>query len=312
MLQILDAHWREHLAALDHLRQGIHLRGYAQKNPKQEYKREAFELFGAMVEAVKLEVTKTLTAVQIRTQEDIKPDDAAARRERAPACTRAPTAAPSRSRRQRRRRGRRGAEEAADRALGAEGRAQRSLPLRLGQEIQALPRQAYLGRRVMAVNLPPPDPDALHPVAGVELGVAMAGIKKPGRKDLLVMRLAPGAAVAGVFTQNRFCAAPVLLCRKHLKNEIRALVVNTGNANAGTGEDGLKRALQVCEALAGHLGCKPQRGAAVLDRRDHGAAAGGAHRRRAAESAAGEERLAVGGRGDHDDRHGAEGLLARR
>ena len=76
MLQILDAHWREHLAALDHLRQGIHLRGYAQKNPKQEYKREAFELFGAMVEAVKLEVTKTLTAVEIRTQDDVpKPDD---------------------------------------------------------------------------------------------------------------------------------------------------------------------------------------------------------------------------------------------
>jgi preprotein translocase subunit SecA len=77
MLQILDAHWREHLAALDHLRQGIHLRGYAQKNPKQEYKREAFELFGAMVEAVKLEVIKTLTAVQIKTQDDIKPDDQA-------------------------------------------------------------------------------------------------------------------------------------------------------------------------------------------------------------------------------------------
>jgi len=74
MLQILDAHWREHLAALDHLRQGIHLRGYAQKNPKQEYKREAFELFGVMVEAVKLEVTKTLTAVQIKTQDDLKPD----------------------------------------------------------------------------------------------------------------------------------------------------------------------------------------------------------------------------------------------
>jgi preprotein translocase subunit SecA len=75
MLQILDAHWREHLAALDHLRQGIHLRGYAQKNPKQEYKREAFELFGAMVESVKLEVIKTLTAVEIRTQDDIRPDD---------------------------------------------------------------------------------------------------------------------------------------------------------------------------------------------------------------------------------------------
>src|SRR5260221_6498786 len=77
MLQILDAHGREHLAALDHLRQGIHLRGYAQKNPKQEYKREAFELFGAMVESVKLEVVKTLTAVEIKTQEDIKPDDQA-------------------------------------------------------------------------------------------------------------------------------------------------------------------------------------------------------------------------------------------
>ena len=75
MLQILDAHWREHLAALDHLRQGIHLRGYAQKNPKQEYKREAFELFGSMLEAVKLEVTKTLIAVEIRTSEEIPEAD---------------------------------------------------------------------------------------------------------------------------------------------------------------------------------------------------------------------------------------------
>ena len=76
MLQILDAHWREHLAALDHLRQGIHLRGYAQKNPKQEYKREAFELFGVMIEAVKLEVIKTLTAVEIRSEAEVpKADD---------------------------------------------------------------------------------------------------------------------------------------------------------------------------------------------------------------------------------------------
>ena len=75
MLQILDGHWREHLAALDHLRQGIHLRGYAQKNPKQEYKREAFELFGVMVEAVKLEVVKTLTAVEIRAKEDVPQAD---------------------------------------------------------------------------------------------------------------------------------------------------------------------------------------------------------------------------------------------
>jgi preprotein translocase subunit SecA len=75
MLQILDAHWREHLAALDHLRQGIHLRGYAQKNPKQEYKREAFELFGAMIEAVKLEVTRTLVAVEIRASDEVPKAD---------------------------------------------------------------------------------------------------------------------------------------------------------------------------------------------------------------------------------------------
>jgi preprotein translocase subunit SecA len=77
MLQILDGHWREHLAALDHLRQGIHLRGYAQKNPKQEYKREAFELFGAMLEAVKLEVTRTLVAVEIRASEEVPRADVA-------------------------------------------------------------------------------------------------------------------------------------------------------------------------------------------------------------------------------------------
>ncbi len=109
----------------------------------------------------------------------------------------------------------------------------------------------------MAVNLAAPDPASLHPVPGVELGIAMAGVKKPGRRDLLVMRLAPGTSVAGVFTRNRFCAAPVLLAKKHLANPVRALVVNTGNANAGTGADGLKRALAVCGALAGQLGAKP-------------------------------------------------------
>jgi glutamate N-acetyltransferase / amino-acid N-acetyltransferase len=110
----------------------------------------------------------------------------------------------------------------------------------------------------MAVNLAAPRAEDLHPVQGVELGVAMAGVRKANRKDLLVMRLAEGSAVAGVFTRNRFCAAPVLLCKRNLKPSkaaIRAMVVNTGNANAGTGADGLKRAGQVCEALAVHLGC---------------------------------------------------------
>jgi glutamate N-acetyltransferase/amino-acid N-acetyltransferase len=107
----------------------------------------------------------------------------------------------------------------------------------------------------MAVNLPAPDPAGLFPVRGVTLGVAMAGVRKPGRKDLLVIRLAPGAVAAGVFTKNRFCAAPVVLAKRHLRRAVRALVVNTGNANAGTGADGLRRARAVCESAAVLLGC---------------------------------------------------------
>ncbi|CAN5145824.1 bifunctional glutamate N-acetyltransferase/amino-acid acetyltransferase ArgJ [soil metagenome] len=108
----------------------------------------------------------------------------------------------------------------------------------------------------MPVNLPLPQAADLHPVAGVELGYAEAGVRKPNRKDVLVITVAPGARVAGVFTLNRFCAAPVTLCKQHLAahGEIRALVVNTGNANAGTGEEGLRRATEVCSALAGKLG----------------------------------------------------------
>ncbi|MBM3368771.1 MAG: bifunctional glutamate N-acetyltransferase/amino-acid acetyltransferase ArgJ [Betaproteobacteria bacterium] len=108
----------------------------------------------------------------------------------------------------------------------------------------------------MAVRLDPPDPAALHPVPGVELGIAMAGVKKANRKDLLVMRFASGSTVAGVFTKNRFCAAPVVLAKRNIGNALRALVVNTGNANAGTGKEGLKRAGAVCIALARLLGCK--------------------------------------------------------
>jgi len=112
----------------------------------------------------------------------------------------------------------------------------------------------------MPVNLNLPDLASLLPVPGVELGVASAGIKKVGRKDVLVMRLAHDSEVVGVFTQNRFCAAPVTVCLEHLHNEdgIRALVVNTGNANAGTGEDGLRRAHETCAALAEQLGFEPE------------------------------------------------------
>jgi len=107
----------------------------------------------------------------------------------------------------------------------------------------------------MPVNLSAPDPNDLHPVAGIRIGVVQAGIRKAGRKDVTVFLLDEGTSVAGVFTQNRFCAAPVQICRQHLQSTkgIRALVINTGNANAGTGEDGLRRAQATCEALASEL-----------------------------------------------------------
>ena len=115
----------------------------------------------------------------------------------------------------------------------------------------------------MTVNLPLPLKSELKPVKGFEMGIAEAGIKRANRKDLLVMTLVPGSQVAGVFTLNRFCAAPVQICREHLARnggtgDIRALVVNTGNANAGTGETGMRHAQETCLALAKDLRLKPE------------------------------------------------------
>jgi len=112
----------------------------------------------------------------------------------------------------------------------------------------------------MPVNLSTPVAAQLLPVAGVSLGTAEAGIKRADRKDLLVIKLDEGATVAGVFTTNRFCAAPVTVAKDHLAagKGIRALVVNTGNANAGTGEQGMNAALTTCAALAKLLGCTPE------------------------------------------------------
>ena len=111
----------------------------------------------------------------------------------------------------------------------------------------------------MPVNLPPLDPAQLHPVAGVRWGVTEAGVRKANRKDVSVMLLDAGASVTGVFTKNRFCAAPVQVCREHLQGGqgIRAMVINTGNANAGTGAPGLAHARQTCEAMASLLNCQP-------------------------------------------------------
>ena len=111
----------------------------------------------------------------------------------------------------------------------------------------------------MPVNLSAPNPAELFPIAGVRLGVTEAGIRKQGRKDLTVILLDEGASVSGVFTRNRFCAAPVQVCREHLSLGlgIRAMVINTGNANAGTGEEGLERTRETCRALASRLHLAP-------------------------------------------------------
>ncbi len=111
----------------------------------------------------------------------------------------------------------------------------------------------------MPVNLSAPVAAQLLPVAGVSLGIAEAGIKRANRKDLLVIKLDDGATIAGVFTTNRFCAAPVTVAKQHLATGkgIRALVVNTGNANAGTGEQGMNAARTTCTELAKLLGCAP-------------------------------------------------------
>ncbi|MEI6804452.1 MAG: bifunctional glutamate N-acetyltransferase/amino-acid acetyltransferase ArgJ [Burkholderiales bacterium] len=108
----------------------------------------------------------------------------------------------------------------------------------------------------MPVNLPLPDAQALYAIDGLRIGVTQAGVRKVGRKDLSVMLLDPGASVGAVFTTNRYCAAPVQMCRTHLASArgVRALLINTGNANAGTGADGLARARSTCVALARELG----------------------------------------------------------
>jgi glutamate N-acetyltransferase/amino-acid N-acetyltransferase len=111
----------------------------------------------------------------------------------------------------------------------------------------------------MPVNLPAPRAESLFSIPGVRIGVAEAAIRKPDRKDLTVVLIDAGASVWGVFTKNRFCAAPVQVCREHLAGgDIRAMVINTGNANAGTGEDGLVRARTTCIALARKLELAPE------------------------------------------------------
>ena len=110
----------------------------------------------------------------------------------------------------------------------------------------------------MPVNIIPPLSEELLPIRGLSLGIAAAGIKKTNCNDLLLMVLDEGSRVAGLFTQNRFCAAPVIVAKEHLSglnSSVRALVINTGNANAGTGQQGIDSARSTCSAVARLLGC---------------------------------------------------------
>ncbi len=247
MLQILDQRWKEHLATMDHLRQGIHLRAYAQKQPKQEYKREAFELFQELLYVIKRDVIRLLSRVQIERPESC-------RRNRAAPSRRAGEADALHAS------GRSAATNGDGEPEAAEPVAQKAetfvrherkvgrneaVPVRLGKEIQALPRTD----RLMAVNLPPLG--KLASIRGIRIGTASAGIKQTQRDDLVVMSLAAGSRVAGVFTQSSFKAAPVRVCEEHLSRAApRAILVNSGNANAATGSAGIEDALQCCRWVA--------------------------------------------------------------
>jgi hypothetical protein len=282
LLQSIDTHWREHLASLDYLRQGIHLRGYAQKQPKQEYKREAFELFGQLLDSVKNEVTKVLMTVRCSPANSWS---------RPPRTWRARRAHRQRHlhRAHRDRRGR-----------GARGR----------ELISSTPPKRTFHAREPVCPSHPATPCIAVP--GVRIGVAEAGVRKANRKDLTVVLIDEGAAVGGVFTQNRFCAAPVQVCRDHLAANVR---------HPRDGDQHRQRQRRHRRGRPGahahHLhraGAPSEHRAradpAVLDRRDHGAAAGGPHRGRPAGRARRcvARPLGARGRGHHDHRHRAQGL----
>ena len=136
----------------------------------------------------------------------------------------------------------------------------------------------------MAVNYQETNAASLLPIGGIGIFVGQAGVKKPQHDDLTLLTLSAGCTIGAVFTQNRFCAAPVRVCKRHLAQaaHIRALVVNTGNANAGTGEEGYERAVAVCAAAAKQGRLQNGGGAAVFHRRDSRTAAVRQNHRRAA------------------------------
>ena len=336
MLQTLDQHWREHLAALDHLRQGIHLRGYAQKNPKQEYKREAFELFSDMLDRIKQDVVKVVLTVQVRTQRGRAGGRGGAGR--APTCKyqhadydEALAPAHAGRRRVRRRRSRRSC--APDEKVGrndpcpcGSGKKYKQCHGQLGADagrsLGRLRRAANARRPTtlplaltMPVNYTPPTPEPLLPVAGVTLGHRRRGASRTGRATIvLLVALEPGHA-----RRRRLHAEPLLRRAGHrLPRASRA--ATAGDARAGRQHRQRqcrhRRARAsptrdaTCAAVARAARLRAERGAAVFHRRDHGAAAGRADRRRRCPPrmrALARRRLVRRGARDHDHRHRAEG-----
>ena len=285
LLQSIDQHWREHLAALDYLRQGIHLRGYAQKNPKQEYKREAFELFCAAARrrqdgrdahaddrahpVARKRSREAAEAIEERaehignvTYTHPNDDGSVSKRPRS-------TAARPMRRRRRSSRRRRGVPKV--------GRND-PCPCGSGKKYKQCHGKLHLTRpsgrsACSSASRRSPAQCASRSLHAIPRPVAasgarrphrrrrMRGVRKANRSDLTVVADRRRRAVAGVFTQNRFCAAPVQLCREHLAAGGAASArssINTGNANAGTGDDGLARARSTCAALARLLGCRAE------------------------------------------------------
>ena len=287
MLQTLDHHWREHLGSLDHLRQGIHLRGYAQKNPKQEYKRESFELFSDMLDRIKQDVVKVVLTVSVRTEQDVQaveePEAVSNVKYQHADYDEALKAAPAEAatsptpRRRSRARARR---SAATIPVPADP-ARNTSTATAGSDAAKTAR----GGRVSRCGRIPGSP--LHSFAATGIPrCPFATRRRPSTRccRCRASRSAPrrpesrtgsattccsssasaGRVAAGVFTRNRFCAAPVIVCRDHLARQqatggsFRALVVNAGNANAGTGERGLADARAECVAVARLLDCAPE------------------------------------------------------
>ena len=256
---------------MDQLRQGIHLRAYAQKQPKQEYKRESFELFQGLLDGIRRDVTRLLAQAKFQPRTPLSRRNGSDGRRKRPSFAsisprwtrRKPPARAAKRRRPRKPWPRCAPDPRSDVISPALAALKKSTSIATALSPRRIPRFNHGAPAssseiaLMAVNLAPLP--LLLPVSGIRVGTVAAGIRKVGRPDLTVFELPVGAVTAAVFTQNRFCAAPVTLARRHREAAApRYLLINTGNANAGTGALGLAAAEHCCQALAALAGVAPE------------------------------------------------------